>query len=443
MFFEGKTQFYFIGIGGISMSALARLLRDRGCSVRGSDMRESELTRALQREGIAVHIGEEEEIAEPVVVYTGAIGENHPQFRAARAAGKTLVARAKLLGEIAKTFPHVVSVAGCHGKTSASSMLAHIFREGGRPFTCHIGGEDAELGNYFSTGGEYFVTEACEFGRSFLSLESEIGIILNTDLDHTDCYRDEDELLDAYRTFARNSRKAVVCDDDLRARHIPHVLSFGTGGGDIRAEDLKCVGERYSFVVSERGIPLVRVKLNVVGKVMVTDALAAFAAARLLGFSAEEIKKGLESFRGVRRRFEEVGTLGGAPVICDYAHHPREIAAVMETAQKMCLGTVRVVFQPHTYTRTRDLLEEFTEVLRAAENPIIYRTYAAREPFLHEGSAYMLVSRLPEAIYVQSSAQLKKRLLDAIEPDDLVLVLGAGDIFDIAKSMISAKTASE
>ena len=232
----------------------------------------------------------------------------------------------------------------------------------------------------------------------------------------------------------------MVCDDDLRARHIPHALSFGLGGGDIRAEDLKCVGEKYSFTVAERGIPLVRIRLNAVGKVMVTDALAAFAAARLLGLSAGEIKRGLENFYGVGRRFERVGTLGGVPVVCDYAHHPREIAAVMDTAQKMCFGTVRVVFQPHTYTRTRDFLPEFVEVLRAAENPIIYKTYAAREPFLPEGSAYTLVSRLPEAVYVQSPEQLKKRLLQYIEPDDLVLVLGAGDNYDIVKS-ISDETA--
>ncbi len=435
MLFNGQS-YYFIGIGGVSMSALARLLRKRGCRVRGSDMQESEITLALRREGIPVSIGEEEEIAEENVVFTGAIPADHPQRKRAEEAGKTMIPRAELLGRFAESFPHVVSVAGCHGKTTTTSMLAHIFREGGRPFTCHIGGEDNELSNCFSAGEEYFVTEACEFGRSFLSLKSETAVILNTDLDHTDCYKDDDDLLRAYREFAGNAQKTVVCDDDLRARDLPHALSFGLRGGDVRAEDLKSVGERYSFTVAERGIPLVRVKLEAVGKVMVTDALAAFAAARLLGFSAEEIRRGLESFRGVRRRFEQIGTLGGVPVICDYAHHPREIAAVLETARKICFGTVRLVFQPHTYTRTRDLLGGFTEVLNRAESPIIYKTYAAREQFLPEGSAYTLVSRLPEGRYVQSPAQLKKRLMQSLQPDDLVLVLGAGDIFGIAKSIL-------
>lgn len=432
----GANSFYFIGIGGVSMSALARLLKGRGFPVRGSDMQESPFTHTLMEEGIPVCIGEDEEISEDAVVYTGAIAADHPQLKAARAAGKKLIPRAELLGAIADSFPHVLSVAGCHGKTSTSAMLSHILREGRRPFTCHIGGEDPQLSNYFSTGEEYFVTEACEFGRSFLSLHSEIALILNTDLDHTDCYHSEEELFSAYRAFASQAKKVVVCDDDLRARTLPHALSFGLNGGDIRAAELKCVGERYAFTVTERGIPLVRVKLGVVGKVMVTDALAAFAAARLLGFSAEEIRRGLESFRGVGRRFERVGKFCGAEVICDYAHHPREIAAVFDTAQKMCFGTVRVVFQPHTYTRTRDFLKQFTSVLRKAESPIIYKTYAAREPFCAEGSAYTLVSRLPEGIYVQTPEQLKARLAALVQPDDLVLVLGAGDIFSVAKSIL-------
>ncbi len=438
MLFDEKPEsgFYFIGIGGVSMSALARLLHDRGFSVRGSDMQESCFTKMLEGENIPVHIGETEYIQEETVVYTGAIAENHPQILQAKREGKRLIPRPELLGIIADSFPHVVSVAGCHGKTSTSSMLAHIFLEAKRPFTCHIGGEDLNLGNYHSTGGEYFLTEACEFQRSFLSLKSEIAVILNTDLDHTDCYKDEDEVFEAYVEFAARAKKLVVNSDDVRARMIPHSMSFGLYGGDIRAEKLRAVGEKYSFTVSERGIPLVRVRLNCVGMVMVYDALAAFATARLLGFSAEEIKRGLESYLGVGRRFEAVGTVGGVDVICDYAHHPREIAAVLKTARRICAGTVRVVFQPHTYTRTRDFLEDFVAVLKGLESPIIYKTFAARETFDAGGSAYTLVSKLPEAVYVQSPEQLKKRLLEVTKKDDLILILGAGDIFQITKKII-------
>ena len=437
MLFEEKLKsFYFVGIGGVSMSALARLLAGRGYSVRGSDMQKSNFTEELEREGISVHIGESEKITEDVVVYTGAIEKSNPQILQAKREKKRLIPRAELLGEVASSFPHVVSVAGCHGKTSTTSMLAHIFLCTDKKFTCHIGGEDLTLGNYRSTGGDYFLTEACEFQRSFLSLWSEIAVILNTDLDHTDCYKNEDEVFEAYSEFAAQAEKLVVNADDVRARTLPHAMSFGLYGGDIRAEKLHSVGEKYSFTVVEKDIPLVRVKLQCVGKVMVYDALAAFAVSRLLGFSAEEIKRGLESFQGVGRRFESVGTIGGIPVVCDYAHHPREIAAVFATAQNICSGTVRLVFQPHTYTRTRDFMEDFVSVLKAAENPIIYKTYAAREPFEAAGSAFTLVSRLPEAIYAQSPEQLKKRLLEMLEKDDLILVLGAGDIFNIVKVIL-------
>ncbi len=428
--------YYFIGIGGVSMSALSRLLKDLGYSVRGSDMQAGRFTEMLRKEGIFVHIGDEEEIEEENVVYTGAIAEDHPQLRRARLAGKNLIPRPKLLGMIADSFPHVVSVAGCHGKTSTSSMLAHIFLAAKRGFTCHIGGEDLRLGNYFQTGGEYFLTEACEFQKSFLSLKSEIAVILNTDLDHTDCYKDEDELFEAYRMFAAKARKLVVNADDVRARTLPHSISFGLYGGDIRAENLKSVGEKYHFTVTEKGIPLVQIKLACAGKVLVLDALAAFAAARLLGFSAEEIKTGLESFRGVGRRFETVGSFQGVPVICDYAHHPREIAAVLSTARNICFGTVRVVFQPHTYTRTRDFMEEFVSVLSSTERPILYKTFAAREQFDPSGSAYALVSRLKDGVYAQTAEQLRSRLQERLEPSDLILVLGAGDIFETVKTIL-------
>ncbi len=431
--------FYLIGIGGVSMSALARLLKDRGCMVRGSDMQRGTFTEMLEREGIPVSIGDRELITEPNVVYTGAILNDHPQLQQAKRSGKNLIPRPKLLGMIADGFPHVLSVAGCHGKTSTSSMLAHIFLAGERKFTCHIGGEDLLLGNYHSTGGEYFLTEACEFQRSFLSLKSETAVILNTDLDHTDCYKNESEVFDAYRQFASQAQKLVVNADDVRARTLPHDLSFGLYGGDIRAEKLNSVGEKYFFTVSEKGIPLVRVKLACPGKVLVLDALAAFAVARLSGFSAEEIKQGLEAFRGVGRRFESVGTFCGVPVVCDYAHHPREIAAVLSTARNICTGNVRLVFQPHTYTRTRDFMDDFVSVLKTTERPIVYKTFAAREPFDAEGSAYALVSRLPDAVYAQTAAQLKERLLERLFKDDLILVLGAGDIFGTVKNILDPK----
>ncbi len=430
-----EEGYYFIGVGGVSMSALALLLKDRGARVRGCDDAESDMTRKLSACGIPVHIGGGEKIAEGTVVYTGAIGEEDARLKGARAAGKRVLPRAQLLGMVASAFPHVLSVAGCHGKTTTAAMLAHIFWAGGRPFTSHIGGEDLTLGNYACTGREYFLTEACEFRRSFLSLHSEVAVILNCDRDHTDCYASQEELTEAYRAFASQAERTVVNSDDIRARSIPHALSFGLYSGEVRAEDLRSAGEKYSFTVAERGIPVVRVKLGVVGRVHVMNALAAYCAARLMGFTAEEVRRGLENFRGVKRRFELVGTLGGAPVVCDYAHHPREIAATLASAARLCEGTVRVVFQPHTYTRTRDLMEDFVGALSRAEEPIIYRTYAAREPFDPSGSAVALAGKIAGAGYEQTPARLKKRLLGELREGDMVLALGAGDIYDVMRSI--------
>ena len=431
-----SSGYYFVGIGGVSMSALARLIKDRGEKVRGSDEREGDFTRELRAFGIPVSIGSDEEITEGTVVYTGAISEGHKQIVAAKRAGKRLIGRAEFLGRVAEDFPHVLSVAGCHGKTTTCCMLSHVFLRSGRAFTSHIGGEDSALGNYASTGRDYFLTEACEFQRSFLHLKSEVAVILNCDKDHTDCYKSDEELKTAYKTFASQASRVVVNADDLTARDIPHELSFGLHAGDIRAEQFRSDGERYSFTITERDIPVVRVRLKAVGRVHAYNALAAFAAARLMGFSADEIKRGLEDFTGVKRRFEWVGRINGAPVICDYAHHPREIAATLSTAERLCDGHLHVVFQPHTYTRTRDFMEDFVTVLGRCDHLLLYKTYAARERFDIEGSAAMLASRIPQAGYVQTRLQLAKRLTSSVEEGDMILVLGAGDIYDIVKSIL-------
>ena len=432
---ERRKGVYFIGIGGVSMSALARLLTDRGIPVRGCDARENERVRALRGMNIPVEVGETGEIWEETIVHTEAADVHAVLLERERRRGKRILTRAQLLGEIAQTFPHVLSVAGCHGKTSATAMLAHIFFGAGKAATCHIGGDDLAFGNYHATGREYFLTEACEFRRSFLTLRSEVAVVLNTDLDHTDCYKSAEELYEAYAGFAAKARSAVVNADDEHASRLPHALSYGRYAGDVRAARLAAEGERYAFTVCERGIPVVRVRLNVVGEVHVGNALAAYCAARLAGLSPQEIAGGLETFRGVKRRFEKIGTFSGIPVVCDYAHHPAEIGAAIATAERLCRGTVRVVFQPHTYTRTRDLMDGFVRVLKRVESPIVYKTYAAREAFCFEGSAPALVSRIPEAEYVQTPSDLGRRLQEKLQKDDLILILGAGDIDEIARSL--------
>lgn len=426
---------YFVGIGGVSMSALAQLVYDSGILVRGCDARESIYTKKLRKLGIPVKIGSEQ-IYENTIVYTEAVDRHADLLEQLRLSGKQLYSRAEFLGKIAEEYPRVLSIAGCHGKTSATAMLAHILFGAGLSVTCHIGGEDIDFGNYRNTGHGYFLTEACEFKRSFLSLNSNIAVILNTELDHTDCYGSREELLTSYHLFAKQARRVIVNADDCEAQKIPHAVSFGLHAGDIRAERIVADRERYCFTVTEKGTPIVQVRLNTQGKVQIYNALAAYSAARLCGIAPRKIADGLAQFHGVKRRFEFAGTLHGVPVICDYAHHPTEIAAAFATAERICRGTVRVIFQPHTYSRTRDLMTEFVSILKNAENPVIYRTYAARESFDFRGSAVSLVSRIPEAIYCQTPDDLKRRILLLAQPEDLILVLGAGDIDDTIRSLL-------
>ncbi len=418
------------------MSALAQLLRERGFRVRGSDCTKSEITEHLERVGIHVDIGENQVIYEDTVVYSGAISAEHPQLKAAKKQNKRIFSRPQLLQIVAERFAHVIAVSGCHGKTTCTAMLAHIFAAANLPFTCHIGGEDVTFGNYADYGDEFFITEACEYQKSFLSLKAECAVVLNIDRDHMDCYLNEQELISTFATFSSSAKHAVVNAEDGKSASLPRTRTFGLVLGDYRALDLATNGEKYSFTVLEREHFLTRVELNVYGKVYVYNALAAIAAARLYQISPEFIRKGLKRFRGVKRRFEEVGTLQGTPVICDYAHHPREIRYAVQTAQKICKGTVKVVFQPHTYSRTKDLMFEFVEIFQELDAPIIYQTYPAREQFDAEGSAVSLVSRIPEAIYVQSKEQLKTRLYGALSKDDMILVLGAGDVYSTVKQIL-------
>ncbi len=418
------------------MSALALLCHERGYALRGSDRLNNEQTRMLKEAGIHVYLGDDEEITEGTVVFSGAISPAHPQLLAAKQAGKRLLSRAQLLGMIAEEYPHVIAVAGCHGKTSCTAMLAHVFAAAKLPFTCHIGGEDVFFKNYTRKGDKYLITEACEYQKSLLSLKSECAVLLNIDRDHMDCYQSEDELYETFYEFSKQAKFCIVNDEDDRANKIPHRTSFGLSYGNYTAKNLSRKDGKYFFTAYEDGKALLSVRLNVAGEVYVRNALAAIAVARAYHISAAAIKRGLQSFCGVKRRFETVGRIGGVPVVCDYAHHPREILAALQTANEVAHGNVQVVFQPHTYSRTKDLMGEFSSVLQRTDSPIIYATYPAREEFDRDGSAYVLMGNVPSAIYVQSAEQLKTRLKGALKDKKLILVLGAGDIYEICKQIL-------
>lgn len=432
---------YFIGIGGVSMSALAKWMSVNGFSVSGSDGIRNEETEKLPFYGIKVFIGidgERRELSEAdLVVYTDAIPLEHKEFSRAKELAKPILSRAELLGEISQNFLHTIAVAGSHGKTTCTSMCAHIFKSLNTPFTAHIGGEDTQFGNLVTTGKEFLITEACEYKKNLLKLQPELSVLLNIDQDHMECYRNFEEICDTFRIYCQSAKTAFVCADDEFCQKIGEYPSFGINDpfADYRAVDLRASGERYSFTIEEYGKPISRIRLNAIGRCNVYNALASFAVARYYGFPEQEIARGLESFQAVKRRFEKIGTYRGVSFICDYAHHPREIRSTLRTAEGICRGKLYVVFQPHTYSRTKSLYREFVDVLQPLTNLMIYKTYPAREKYDEEGSAKILAEGVG-CLYSENVHVLKTWIKKTVKEGDVVLFLGAGDIYYVAQYLL-------
>ncbi len=437
-FWAKKKYIYFIGIGGISMSGLAYFMQKQGFCVAGSDVAAGVMTAKLEEEGIKVHYGHAPErvgIADAVIV-NSAIAEDDPELAEARRRNIPVYGRAELLHLVASCFENTVGIAGCHGKTTATAMCAHVLEECSGSCTAHIGGEDSDYGNFHLGGDKYFVTEACEYKGNFLKLDPDVAVVLNTDRDHLECYGSAENLRAAYAEFARRADGAIVCGEDDIVHMVRPSLTFGMSDEfDISAANVRSSGGKYSFHLRICGETFEKIKLNVYGRHNIYNALAAAAVAEYYGYPPSFTAEGLKKFRGIRRRFEQIGRINGAELIADYAHHPREIAAAFQTAREICGGRLFVVFQPHTYSRTKLLFDDFVSVLSGAENLVIYKTYAAREYFDAAGSALTLSEHLPNSLYIESVRELEIYLRCSLGAGDVALFLGAGDIYFAAKQI--------
>lgn len=426
------------------MSSLAKLMHAYGYAVCGSDAQKNEQTDDLAPFGIPVYLGTDGARTAlrtcDAVVYTDAIADNHEELQTARALKKRIFSRGELLKIVCENAKHTLAVAGSHGKTTCTSMCAHALKSTGVPFAAHIGGEDAMFGNFYYSGLEYFITEACEYKQNLLHVPAESAVVLNIDNDHMECYRDEKELISCFYQYAAKAKTAFVCADDTRCLSLGDFSTFGMKNplADYRAVDLRANGERYAFTVEEYGKALCRIRLKAIGKCNVYNALAAFALMRSFGFDEKQIANGLESFQAVKRRFEKIGQYRGATVICDYAHHPREIAATIATAKGVCKGKLFVVFQPHTYSRTKLLMPQFIETLSGVENLMIYKTYAARESYDKEGSAATLAQKVGNSLYSENIYTLKTWIKTTVREGDTLLFLGAGDIYYVAQYLVKS-----
>ena len=437
---------HFIGIGGVSMKALALLCARAGMTVSGSDKADTPVIETLCKNGIYAYCGSDEKIVghADLVVYTACIPDDDAELAKARELRKTVMERKAFLALVASLCKKTVAVAGTHGKTTATAMMCGIFKAQGVRFIGHVGGDlpGGEI-SLTDTGRDVFLTEACEYKRSFLALNPDVAVILNVHFDHPDCYRDTDDLKQAFIRFAENVKEGglLVIDrglkDEISVKGLKTV-TFGFGADcDYRADDLTFDNGIYSFSLYRYGKLVARYTTHAYGKHNVLNALAALAVADGMGLDVVYAGKALSEFCGVSRRFECKGMLeGGARVITDYAHHPDEIAAAIDTARVMTRGEISVFFEPHTYSRTKSLIDGFADSFYWADEVVILPTYAARESNIEGGSAYDLYIRLKKrktgCLYMDGYEAAADYIKTKLGKKGIILLLGAGTIDRIA-----------
>ncbi len=440
---------HFIGIGGISMSGLADILIDRGFRVSGSDVRETHITEHLRARGATIYIGQRaENIQSPdAVVYSAAIKPDNEELCAAQRSGAPVFDRATLMGAIMKLYKYPVAISGTHGKTTTTSMMTHIALAAELDPTISLGGELAAIGGNIRVGrGEHFICEACEYHQSFLRFFPLVSIILNVEEDHLDYFRDLSHIIETFRALADLTPKegAVIINADdentcaaVRESHARIITcSIHAKEADYRAVDIGTDETGFpSFTVEEQGLSLGRITLSVFGMHNVSNALCTVAAARFLGISFDAIQKGLANFTGVGRRFEIKGTKDGVTVIDDYAHHPTEIAATLRVAKETTKGRVWCIFQPHTYTRTKTLFDEFKTVF-SNTGVLILDIYAAREKDTGLVSARELADATPGAVHLPSFEACTAYLRENAREGDMILTMGAGDVYRIGEMFL-------
>lgn len=406
---------HFIGDKGVSMRTLRTITARLGHETSGSDI----TTGGHDPNNVK---------GADLVVFTGAISADNPELSAARENGIPTIERSEYLAAIAASFGRVIAIAGSHGKTTATALTAAA--TACLNPTVHIGGEYSG-----GDGNEYFITEACEFRRSFLMLAPDVGVILNADLDHTDCYKTEAEAVEAFLAFGRRCRKLCINGDDPRLGiDHPDKITFGLGENcDVRAVGLCADGEnRYSFSLFCLGVNMGRLELSLVGRHNVYNALAAASVALGEGVSMSEIARAFVGFKGVARRMETLGYVRGARVIADYAHHPTEIRALIASLRPR--ARLIVVFEPHTYSRTRDLFDKFATCFRGADEVVFLPVFAAREKTGEVTSVdlYNAVSKIMPARYFGSYAEAENYLFGEVGEGDIVVFAGAGTIYSAA-----------
>lgn len=449
---NGGAHIHFIGIGGISMSGLAQIALQKGFFVSGSDRTKTNITEKLEALGAKIHIGHKKELINgaDLVVHTAAVHYDNPEMAGAKELGIRLIDRAEFLGALMKEYKDAVGISGTHGKTTTTSMLAHALIYSNTDPTISVGGElDLIDGNIRTGKSDYFVTEACEYTNSFLKFFPKIAVITNIEEDHLDFFSGLDEIIESFRQFALLTKDigAVIAngeDENVKKAVFNtgcNVITYGINGDfNFSAKNLTYTNGYGCFDVYKDNTFLVHIDLNVPGAHNVQNALAVCAVCDLLKIDPEKTAAGIKTFTGVHRRFEKKGMLCGATVIDDYAHHPTEIIATLNAAKNIPHNKIWCVFQPHTYTRTKTLWNDFLTAFSDADELILTDIYAAREPFDGITTSAALADAIKESgkscKYIGPFSDIAEYLKENVQPNDIIFTMGAGTITELGKFLV-------
>lgn len=447
---ELNSKLYFLGIGGISMSAIAMILAGKGFVVSGYDRTLGEVTDKLQKNGINVYnVFDPSQLNDcDYIIYSAAFGEDHPIMREVLKTGKPIYSRAEILGALANLYKNSIAVAGTHGKSTTSGMLGHVLLNAiGCDPTVVVGAVMRDVGSTYRIGSDdNFVFEACEYKDSFLSFFPSIAVVLNIKLDHTDYFTGIDHMINSFVQYMNNGGEngyAIInsdCENCVAAaeKHIGKTITFSANGNtdaDFYAKNVSMLCGYATFDVYKNKEFFLSIKLSSPGEHNISNALAVIAVCDLLSVSKDDIVKGLFSYAGVGRRFEYKGSFCGADVYDDYAHHPDEIIVTLSAAKAIAKGRVVCVFQPHNYSRLRDLFDEFKTSFNDADQLILCPLYAAREACGEEVSSKLLSEEIEGSLYFETFDEIKAHLKDTLQPGDLLMIMGAGDIAKLANSI--------
>ncbi len=455
MDFTQYKRVHCLGIGGIGLSAVAEILLDRGYIVSGTDINPSKVTRHLECLGIKVYTSHEPENVENVdaIIYSAAVSEENPEVIRARQLGLPLFSRAEVLGMIMDDYENSVAICGTHGKTTVTSMTSLILRNAQYRPTILVGGNLPQINGNVEIGGtEYFVTEACEYMDSFLQLHPSIGVILNIDSDHLDYFKDMDHIVKSFSAFVEQIPPhgiIIAFGDNPFVRSIlrdhSNKITYGySESNDYYAENIRFNENGFPvFEICHEGGPVAEIELSVPGEHNVLNAMAAFVTASYLGVDPSVIVSTLKEYSGANRRFDFIGTTdNGVRIIDDYAHHPTEIKATLAAAKNVKHNKLWLIFQPHTYTRTKALFDEFVDAFGDADVVILTDIYAAREKDVYNISSYKLMTAMkakhPDkaVYYVKDFEDIAKYIEKFAGKDDIVMTMGAGDVYKVGDMLL-------